>query len=78
MLTVVAIVVAVWRLNASLAQNQEAVGISLGQSLGIMAGALPWVLLVILLGVLFSLGTTRIFLGVEKLYRFVTGKKVSK
>lgn len=75
LLTVVAVGVAIYRLNVTLAQAGADVGISMGESMGIMFGALPWVLLIIALGVAFSMGTTRIMLGLEKLWNLVRGKK---
>lgn len=73
LLVVVAIAVAVWRLNATL--QQSGLGISLWDSLGIGMSTLPWVVLIIVLGIVFSLGTTRIMLGLERLWRLITGKK---
>ncbi|HYF91931.1 MAG TPA: hypothetical protein VD969_06770 [Symbiobacteriaceae bacterium] len=74
-LTVVAVVVAVWRLNVSLAEHGAELGITLGDSMRDMLGALVWVLVLVAIGVLLSLGTTRIMPGVEKLVRLVRGKK---
>lgn len=78
LLTLVAVGVAIYRLNVTLSQNQAEVGITLGESMKIMFSALPWVLLVIALGVLFSMGTTRIMLGLEKVVGWMKGKKVGK
>jgi hypothetical protein len=75
-LVVVAIGVAIWRLNATL--KQSGLGMSLGESLGIGMSSLPWILLVILLGVLFSLGTTRIMMGLDWLARRVLGKPTAR
>lgn len=74
-LTLVAVVVAIWRLNVSLAESGAELGISLGDSMRDMFAALPWVLLVVAVGVVFSLGTTRIMQGAEKLVRLIRGKK---
>lgn len=71
LLTVVAIIVAIYRLGAT----QTEVGLPLGEMMKIMFGALPWVLAVIAVGVLFSMGTTRIMLGLEKLVNLIRGKK---
>lgn len=76
LLTLVAIAVAVWRLNVSL--EQSGLGISLGDSMRDMLGASFWVLVVVAVGVGFSLGTTRLMLGLEKLVRLVRGKRVEK
>jgi hypothetical protein len=72
LLVVVAIIVAIWRLNVSL--KQSGLGISLGESLGIGMSSLPWILVIIGLGVIFSLGTTRVMLGLDRLVRWVSGR----
>ena len=74
-LVVVAIGVAVWTLDRSL--KQSGLGISLWESLGMGFSALPWVLLIIGLGVVFSLGTTRTMLLLERVVQAVR-KTLSK
>lgn len=74
LLVVVAVGVAIWRLDASL--EESGLGLGLGESLvDSLRWGLPWVAGVILVGVLFSLGTTRIMLGLEKLWGLVRGTK---
>lgn len=75
LLTFVAVGVAIYRLNVTLAQSGAEVGISLGESMRIMVLALPWVLLLIGLGVVLSMGTSRIMVGLEKVWNLFRGKK---
>lgn len=63
-LVLVAIGVAIWALDRSL--KQSGLGYSLWESLGFGFSALPWVLLILGLGVVFSLGTTRTLLLLER------------
>ena len=72
MLVVLAIIVAVWRLNVTL--QQSGLGLGFGASLGnAIAWGLPWVIGIILVGVLFSMGTTRIMGLLDKFYRKILG-----
>ncbi|HWI53040.1 MAG TPA: hypothetical protein VNT01_12950 [Symbiobacteriaceae bacterium] len=75
LLTIVAVGVAIYRLNVSLAQNGAELGISMGESMKDMFAALPWVLLIIAVGVVFSMGTSRIMVGLERLWNLIRGKK---
>ncbi len=71
-LVVLAIIVAVWRLNVTL--QQSGLGLGFGASLGnAIAWGLPWVIGIILVGVLFSMGTTRIMGLLDKFYRKILG-----
>ncbi len=63
-LVLVAVVVALWRM-------QTIFGVSAWQALGIGATAIPWIVGVLLLGVVFSMGTTRAMLLVEAVYKRV-------
>jgi FtsH-binding integral membrane protein len=69
-LTVVAVGVAIYRLNAT----QAEVGMPVGEAMRLMLSGLPWVLAIIALGVLFSLGTTRLMMGLERVVRWVRRK----
>lgn len=71
-LVLVAIGVAIWRMDAMFGQT---FGISTGEALGIGATTIPWVLLILGLGVLFSMGTTRIAMGIEWVFKRIAGKK---
>jgi hypothetical protein len=71
-LVLIAVGVAIWRLDTSL--KESGLGYSLWESLGSGASAMPAVLLILGLGVIFSLGTTRIMLLAEKLYHRIRGK----
>jgi len=73
LLTVVAVIIAYWRLAATL--GGSGLEMSFGQAVGIGLSALPWVILVILVGVLFSLGTTRVMLGLEWVWKKIRGKR---
>jgi FtsH-binding integral membrane protein len=70
LLTLVAVGVAIYRLNAT----QAEVGMPVGEAMRVMLSGLPWVLAVIALGVVFSLGTTRLMLGIEKLVKWIRRK----
>ncbi len=72
-LVLIAIVVALWRLNTWI--QELGWGYSLWEAMGIGATTVPWVLLILGLGVVFSLGTSRLMLGIEKLAELVRRKK---
>lgn len=59
----------------ALARMRTMFGISPWEALGIGSSALPWILLIIGLGVFFSLGTTRIMFGIERLVGLFRGRK---
>jgi len=61
-LVLVAVVVALWRM-------QTIFGVSAWEALGIGATTLPWIVGVLLLAVVFSMGTTRAMLVVEAIYK---------
>lgn len=71
-LVILAVVVAVWRLNVTL--KQSGLGLGFGESLwGAILWGLPWVIGIIVVGVVFSMGTTRIMLLLDRFYRRILG-----
>lgn len=67
-LGLVAIIVALSRMRAMF-------GISPLEALGIGSTTLPWLLLIVAIGVAFSMGTTRLLAGAEWIIKKLTGKK---
>lgn len=59
----------------ALARMRTMFGISPWEALGIGSSALPWILGIIGLGVFFSLGTTRIMMGIDWVVRLMRGRK---
>jgi hypothetical protein len=53
-------------------------GVSVGETFGILGMWVPLLLVIVGLGVLFSLGTTRLMLSGEWLLRKLTGKKAGE
>lgn len=68
LLVLVAIAVALGRMRTMF-------GVSPWEALGIGATTLPWIIGILVLGVVFSLGTSRMMLGLEKVLSWFKGKK---
>lgn len=73
-LVVVAIGVALTRMRAT-TSHLVPEGYSPWEALGIGATTIPWVLLIVLLGVIFSMGTTRLMMLLHWIVDKVKGKK---
>ncbi|HWI66506.1 MAG TPA: hypothetical protein VNT75_32150 [Symbiobacteriaceae bacterium] len=70
-LVVVAIGVALYQLSGA----QTVWGMTFGEMMRITLGGWTWVAALLVVGLVFSLGTTRIMLGLEKLVNLIRGKK---
>lgn len=62
----------------ALARMRAIFGVSPWEALRLGASAMPWVLLILGLGVLFSLGASRMMLGLEWLVKRITGRQVGR
>jgi hypothetical protein len=60
----------------ALARMRSMFGISPWEALGIGAGAMPWVLLILVAIVVLSMGTSRLFLIVNRISKWLTHKRV--
>lgn len=70
-LALVAVVVALSRMKVMF-------GVSAWEALGIGSTTLPWLLLILGAGVAFSLGTTRLMLGIEWITKRIARKKAGR
>lgn len=70
-LVLVAVVVALSRMRAMF-------GVSPWEALGIGSTGLPWVLLILGLGVVFSMGTTRLMLFLEWVVKRIKGNRAGR
>lgn len=73
-----AAVLAIGAVIVALARMKTMFGISAWEALGIGSTTLPWLLLILGAGVVFSMGTTRLMTGIEWVVRKVTGKKAGR
>jgi len=62
----------------ALARMRKMFQVSPWEALGLGASGMPWVLLILGLGVAFSLGTTRIMAGAAHIFDWVKGKKAGQ
>lgn len=73
-----AAILAIGAVIVALARMRTMFGVSPWEALGIGTTTLPWLLLILGAGVVFSLGTTRLMFGIEKLLTLLKGKKAGK
>lgn len=59
----------------ALARMETMFGVSPWEALGIGSTGMPWVILILGLGVLFSMGTSRIAIGIEWLVKRIRGEQ---